>query len=736
MYSDIITPKADAGKLQEVGYDPFGLMPKKLPPAPRVFLTAAQVERTKELINTCGWARQSLELLEKHCTKNADLPNDAPAEPDPGLCGRALDLGQCNVLAYLLTEEQEYKTRALHAFRLTVKLYQHGMDAQGESGKQTFGMLGLGRTFDMLAAAGLADEDDEWLRSVLSKLLGKGDGCPHHTCGNLHTWSLAGRLSLAIALGNLQGIHNALYGCMEDGRWLYGIIHQLRHDFLSDGMHWERTIGYHFYTLMGMTEIVCVLQNAGVDLWHTELPVKHQSDDQDLHRAYEPDGTKCIKAAFDAPFYQMFSNGDFSLLHDSGLANIRGVYIWGIIYNKAYEAYGDEKYAWLLNFMEREYPEREHPDLPMPLQTNKGHLDFARLGRAEYGRGRFSLAEDRTISLCGRHEQGCTLFPVHGSAVLRGNAEDGTAPSVFLFYGPHSAGHQAPAALHIDIHAGGRRVTDAPRMAGYDDPNYLTWARTTIAHNTVTVDKTPMFPYDFETESIWEADSWRDRVSDGELLLFQPEEAFKAVRAINENVYPGVQLDRTVIVTPGLVLDAFRVRSDVEHLYDWAAHCFGEIPPPGKTAVIDLGSKRGYKHFSAQKKLQQKAGPITLTWRSGQCPNRLVLLPPQESDVILARDLPPHKDGILGELDAVMERTTVIVRTRARNALFLSLWTFDQEQDASLVCVEGAADRDLVLETRIGTESTRWHLPAPDTRRTRRQLRSDPVRRFPFVRSE
>jgi len=68
-----------------------------------------------------------------------------------------------------------------------------------------------------------------------------------------------------------------------------------------------------------------------------------------------------------------------------------------------------------------------------------------------------------------------------------------------------------------------------------------------------------MFPYDFETASIWEADNWRERPSDGVLELFQPERAFKAVRASNTAVYPGVRLDRTVVVTPRYVLDVFRV---------------------------------------------------------------------------------------------------------------------------------------------------------------------------------
>ena len=40
-------------------------------------------------------------------------------------------------------------------------------------------------------------------------------------------------------------------------------------------------------------------------------------------------------------------------------------------------------------------------------------------------------------------------------------------------------------------------------------------------------------------------------------------------------VYPGVRLQRTVIVTDGYVLDVFQAASDEEHTYDWLFHSGG-----------------------------------------------------------------------------------------------------------------------------------------------------------------
>ena len=258
-----------------------------------------------------------------------------------------------------------------------------------------------------------------------------------------------------------------------------------------------------------------------------------------------------------------------------------------------------------------------------------------------------------------------------------------------------------PAALHLDVAAGGRRITDSPRSGGYSDPNHLTWCRTTIAHNTVTVDEAPMFPYDFETDSIWEADSWRDRISDGALELFQPADGFKAVRASNENVYPGVRLDRTVVVTERFVLDAYRVLSDVERTYDWAAHCVGEPSYPDGATPFDPGQRRGYRHLADAVQV-----PLTGEAVGVGCAR---ILPPVGSTLIMARD-PIGEKPELGELDPVGPRTSIIVRTRAESALFLSLWTFGGEA-ADLALVEGDSGRDVVVTTCVGGRTDRWRLP-------------------------
>ncbi|MHB0938152.1 MAG: alginate lyase family protein [Armatimonadota bacterium] len=712
MYPDLITPKSFPDKLQDVSYDPFGLMPNVLPPHPRVFACRAEIERAKERIARGGWAKAAMDLLLQHCAEETEIPEALPVPADGKLTNSVLYYIERLALAFLLTGVEWYRERAIANCRKLAVAYPQWTITPG-GGRATGGSLGeshfthhLGRAYDLLGACGLSEEDDTAFRNLLFLSYEVSDLPTQPTCSNHNTWRLCGRLAVSAALGDRQGIHDALYGFEKNGAWRYGIIHQLRHDILPDGLHWERTPGYHYYTLMGFTEIADMAAHLGIDLWHAELPMQRQDDGHDVHRTYGPRGTKTLKVAFDAPFYLAFANRDLSLLSDTGLVNLRGVHVWGPIYEKAYEAYEDEKYAWLLNIIEREYVERKYPELPMSLQTVHSDLDFVRLKHESYPEGRFSLVEDCRLAPLARHEKGCTLFSSFGGAVLRSDPADEDAPAAFLFWGPHNAGHQSPAALHLDLHAG-QPITSAPELGGYDDPDYLTWIRTTIAHNTVTVDEAPMFPYDFTTESIWECDHWRDTVSDGELLLFQPDADFSAMRARNENVYPGVLLDRTVIATKGYIIDAFRVISEQEHQYDWAAHCVGDIPAPADAQRIDLGDRRGYRHLTDACILP--ASDPLICWPCGKGKVALRLISPKGTQLILARDPLDVTKGY-GGLAPLEPHASLIARARCRSTVFLALWQIgDGPLNFGLREGDAASELLVIVESTKGVQE--WRLP-------------------------
>jgi hypothetical protein len=703
----------DKRQLQDTHYDPYGLMPADFPPHPRVLLTPERLARARQRNAAVDWAKLACGRLLQSAAEPFDLP--APwSDPARPAVADALTRALKNAIAQALTHEEKYQAEALRILRaVAAGSRQWAQPAWGAEGPPVPLAQNHLRFFALaydLLAAGLSAEDEQEFRDVLTSRAQGLDGNPHYFCGNHNTWNIVARLAVGAALGDRQTIHDAFYGCGRNGQWRYGLVHQLQHDLLADGLHWERTLGYHYYTLMACTEIADIAAHLGSDVWHLEVPALMANDGHDLHRDYGPVGVKTFKMLYDAPFYQMFANRDCALLHDSGLANFRGVWIWGILYDLAYQAYGDPKYAWLIDVFEQDYPERKVPGLPMQLQTWAEYYDFIRLGDRAYPGGAFSLAPAARLGYAGRHEKGCSLFPVHGSAILRHDPADERSPGLYLFFGPHSAGHQAPAALHLDLHAGGCRRTDAVQLAGYADPNYLTWARTTIGHNTVTVDETPMYPYGADTESMWEADTWHDRVSDGELLLFQTEDDFKALRARNANVYPGVCLDRTVVLTRAYVLDVFRVLGETERQYDWVLHVLGRVDLPAATAVVDLGQKRGYRHFrNAREWIAPPPRPIVV-WQHRGLRTLGHLALPAAARLFFAEDPIPAEGHDLGEFEPPAPRTTVIVRVRAAQTAFASLWSFAGAPRRWRM-VETAADQPILLEIEEERGLSVWRFP-------------------------
>jgi hypothetical protein len=724
MYPDVITPRSFPDKLEQVDYDPFGLMPKAFPARPYVFATPARLAITRRLVLQKGWPAQALALLLERACEPCEFPADPPPAPHP-LAQKTATHALRNAYASLLTVDPACRDRALDALRRLARAYpawpvRAGLGRLGiEDNQEGFFIHTLASAYDCLAAGPLTGDDDRLFRALLEATRAASDASSHAYCGNHNLGGMRGRMAAAVALGDRQGIHDTLYGCTRNGQWRYGLIHQLRHDFLADGLHWERTPGYHYFTLYLVVEFADMLENLGVDLWHAELPPLQQDDGHDLHRSYGPaKGFKTIRAAFDAPLFLAFRNGDLSMLGDSRLANLRGTWSWSTLYDSAYEAYKSPCYAWLLNRIEREYPQEKRPlpGLPMPFQNVwVADLALARMRRARYPEGRLEWSRDAAVSITGRHTHGCTLFPDYGAAVLRAAPEKAAAPEAFLFWGPHSAGHQSPGALHVDFCGGGRTATDAPRMdaRGYSDPLYLTWARTTIAHNTVTVDRQPMFPYDFETGSIWECDRWRDTISDGELALFQPDgKGFKAVRAKNRTVYKDVTLDRTLAVTAAFILDVFRVTADRVRTFDWAMHVAGTPAWPAGTRAARFGDERGYRHFTDVKRLPAAGSALDLAWtRPGGLTRVSAVLPPRGSAWTACDPLPPaDKSHTLGEIGPVEPRHALILRTQGKSALFVSAWSFNGKPVA-LRLRSGNAGTDVRLQTGDGAGRRQWTFP-------------------------
>ncbi len=731
---EIITPKSYPERLMSLDHDPYAVVPTVFPAHPYLQATKDQVRMVRGRIREGAWHRKAF----AHIRQLADGPAPELDVRNPGVKSLQSSAGYAlhNAMVAHVDGNGASRQRSLRILRILARIYPD-LPVRPGCGRLPGGcdfadaafISQVAKTYDFLAADGLSCADDILFRKLLKATAAASDAGGHRYCNNHHTGVLAGRLAAALALQDRQAIHDALYGHAAEGQWNYGLIHQLRHEFLADGLQWERAISYHAYTLTQFVEMLDLLLNVGVDLWHAELPPLWQNDGYDEHRDYglRVDETRSFKATFEVLLYLAFPNGQLSMIGDSNFGAIQGIAAaCGTLFERAWQVYRDPRFAWLIRRAEAEEPTALRtliPGVPITLLLS-GCRDLFRVERKSLPRGEFNLNREVRISSAGEHRHGCSSFNAIGATLLRSRADDCQAPAAYIFWGPHSAGHQNPCPLHLELYGGNATRTPAPRSARWDesDPLYPHWKRTTVAHNTVTVDQTPAFPYDVPTDSIWEADIWRDQISDGERIWFQPDAAaFKVVRVRNRRVYPGVVLDRTVVVTPRLALDVFRCHSVAVHTFDWTQHVVGI--PVGLDALAKAPplKGRGYDQLNDLRHAPFLRSALDLAWEAPEGLTRAAIRASSRSVAFLGRD-PASTFRAIGQPGPAGVRHAVMVRTQGKEALFVSAWTFDGTPIA-ITGFSGTAQTALTLRVRAGRRVTNWTVPFLEKDRIRTSAR-------------
>ena len=159
--------------------------------------------------------------------------------------------------------------------------------------------------------------------------------------------------------------------------------------------------------------------------------------------------------------------------------------------------------------------------------------------------------------------------------------------------------------LNIDTKGGG----------GYL-PENKTWAKQTVAHNTLVVDQKSHF-----NSKLADAEAHHP-----ELLHFSDKPDLKVLSAAENNAYAGVKMVRTSALvkveelsTP-LLIDVFKVQSEETHAYDLPFWYQGHIVNTSfevnavKNNLQALGTKNGYQHIwlHSENNLDQQAGYISI----------------------------------------------------------------------------------------------------------------------------
>lgn len=150
--------------------------------------------------------------------------------------------------------------------------------------------------------------------------------------------------------------------------------------------------------------------------------------------------------------------------------------------------------------------------------------------------------------------------------------------------------------------------------------NYLkenkTWAKQTIAHNTITQNQTSHFKGDYATGSKHHS----------ELYLFDASKPnIQVVSAKEVNAYPGTEMHRTMAVIKGkqfekpFILDIIKLSSASKNQYDLPFYFMGQVlevnfdyDSPKKLNI--LGKENGYQHLYLEGKGKAFSDNTRFTW--------------------------------------------------------------------------------------------------------------------------
>ena len=210
-----------------------------------------------------------------------------------------------------------------------------------------------------------------------------------------------------------------------------------------------------------------------------------------------------------------------------------------------------------------------------------------------------------------------------GVGILRYGNEELT---LVFKYAAQGLSHGHYDKLSYSLYANGDEVLQDYGLARFVNieqkggGNYLkenkTWAKQTIAHNTLTQNQTSHFGGDYETGSKHHS----------ELYLYDDSnEKVQVVSATESNAYPGTKMHRTMAMIKlddfekPFVLDIMKVMSAAKNQYDFPFYFMGQVIDMNFTydspaSLSPLGAKNGYQHLYLEGKGKPAANSTQFSW--------------------------------------------------------------------------------------------------------------------------
>ena len=411
--------------------------------------------------------------------------------------------------------------------------------------------IALAWSFDLIRAA-LSPSEQRSI--VVAFLLPIAEHLVEHHFQGIHNfacWHNAAIGTLGVVTGQDDLVAFAIEGP-------YGFHTQMREGVLADGLWFEGSFSYHFYTVAAL--LALVKATANLPAW-------------DLRQA------ETLASLLRAPMLCAYPDGTLPATNDCWyFSSLLDECCHGVPKAPAFYEVG---YAWFHDMRFGQVLARAYQHGP------RDSLDALLFGV-------------ETLPTAEGPALGSVHMPASGYAILRSNTSsqgkgqdhrprDRASEQQYLLlkYGPHGGGHGHPDKLGLTVFAHGCRLSPDLGTPGYGIDLFESWYRQSVSHNTVLLDGRSQPP------------------ATGTSNAFRAYGPFQVADAsvgwgnsAGLGPYSHVSMRRAVLACTDYFLDIFLVDSLAEQRIDWIYRNAGELAPiPHAHPLAAPLQGEGYHHI-------------------------------------------------------------------------------------------------------------------------------------------
>lgn len=233
-----------------------------------------------------------------------------------------------------------------------------------------------------------------------------------------------------------------------------------------------------------------------------------------------------------------------------------------------------------------------------------------------------------------------------GLSLLRHNDEELT---LLYKYSAHGLSHGHYDKLSFSLYGKGDEIMQDYGLARFVNigqkggGNYLpenkTWAKQTIAHNTLVQNETSHFGGSYAVGSQNHSELRFHDDSSGDIQV---------VSAFETNAYPGTVMQRTMAMIKdeefekAFVLDLFKVTSETKNKYDLPYYYFGQILQTSfdietPKSLNALSENNGYQHLYLEARGKSNSSNTKFSWLNNNKFYTLTTVAEKEEEILLVR---------------------------------------------------------------------------------------------------